>query len=33
MSVDGTELLFESFLQKRKDTVVSYKAPFALELL
>ena len=25
MSIDGTKLLFEGFLQKRKDTMVSYK--------
>lgn len=25
MSVGGTELLFEGFLQKRKDTLVSFK--------
>lgn len=24
MSVDGTKLLFEGFLQKRKDNLVSY---------
>lgn len=25
MSIDGTKLLFEGFLQKRRDTLVSYK--------
>lgn len=30
MSVDGTKLLFEGFLKKRKDTMVCYKLSWYL---
>lgn len=33
MSIDGTKVLFEGFLQKRKDTLVSGKTHFGIFFL